>query len=76
MVQQDNKPNNETTVDGHSLFKNPPPPVPPHPTEEYINEYQRDDDPLLSDTERSDTRQDDLEHSKIVKVDLGGSHPV
>jgi hypothetical protein len=76
MVQQDNKPNNETTVDGHSLFKKPPKPQVPPPTQEYINEYQRDDDPLLSDTERADTRNDDFEHSKIVKKDLGGSHPV
>jgi hypothetical protein len=75
MVQQDNKPNNETTVNGEPLFKDglKAPKIPA--TKEYINEYQRDDDPLLSETERQDTRADDFEYSKIVKKDLGGSHP-
>jgi hypothetical protein len=76
MVQQDNKPNNETTVDGQPLHKRPLKIKATPATEEYINEYQRDDDPLLSETERQDTRNDDFEHSEIVKIDLGGSHPV
>jgi hypothetical protein len=74
MVQQDNKPNLATTVDGQPILKKD---VPADPTIEYpTNAVVRDDDPLLSSTERRDTREDDFQHSVKVKKDLGGSHPV
>lgn len=76
MVQQDNKPNNHMTVDGKSLVNSYKKKPAPTETREYIEDFQRDDDPLLSDNERTDTRNDDLIHREAVQLDLGGSHPV
>ena len=75
MVQQDNKPNMETTVDGQPLFKGKKPRNSAPQTEEYINEYIRDDDPLLSETERADTRADILNENSEEAGQQGISHP-
>ncbi len=72
MGQQDNKPNNETTVDGKPLADQPLSRVIPA-TEEYINEYTRDDDPLLSPSERGNT-QGDLLRKRVEEVSKGISH--
>ena len=74
MGQQDNKPNNETTVDGKPLAHQPHSRV-IATTEEYINEYTRDDDPLLSPSERGNT-QGDLLRKKVDEVPKGISHPL
>jgi hypothetical protein len=83
MVQQDNKPNNETTVDGKPLFKGQPnpqqnrpetPPAAPKSHEYPLEKYQRDDDPLLSESERENTRGDIL-HKSPGEVSDGPSHP-
>ena len=73
MGQQDNKPNNETTVDGKPLFGRPQVAVIPK-TEEYINSYLRDDDPLLSPSERGNTRGDLLQEEPEDNL-KGISHP-
>lgn len=74
MGQQDNKPNNETTVDGKPLAHTPDSGI-ISSTEEYINEYTRDDDPLLSPSERGNTRGD-LLHQNVVRIPRGISHPM
>ncbi len=74
MGQQDNKPNNETTVDGKPLVHQPQSGV-ISATEEYINEYTRDDDPLLSPSERGNTRAD-LLHETAEEIPKGISHPI
>ncbi len=74
MGQQDNKPNNETTVDGKPLSNRPRAPV-PSVTEEYIKGYIRDDDPLLSPSERGNTRGD-LLNKRPEENSTGVSHPI
>ena len=74
MGQQDNKPNNETTVDGKPLGQRPKAGA-VSATEEYINDYTRDDDPLLSPSERGNTRGD-LLHKSAEETPKGISHPI
>lgn len=76
MVQQDNKPNNETTVDGRPLFKGQPHGTDkPSVTQEYVKGTIRDDDPLLSDEERDNTRADILHESVDSQPPKAPSHP-
>lgn len=73
MGQQDNKPNNETSVDGKPLHNQPT--LLTQPTKEYIKAYTRDDDPLLSESERGNTRGD-LLNEKLEEKSEGVSHPI
>ena len=79
MGQQDNKPNNETTVDGKPLFNQPRGSQiggkTISKTEEYINPSTRDDDPILSVSERGNTRGD-LLNEKLDENAKGVSHPI
>jgi len=77
MVQQDNKPNLETTVDGKPLFPqkvgvasgSPP-------THEYVQGTERDDDPLLTREERANTRADVLGDDADDEYEVEGpAHP-
>lgn len=64
MVQQDNKPNNVTLVDGRPVKKEFLPRRPAdveNETKEYVTDHLRDDDPLLSANEKESSQSHWLE---------------
>lgn len=74
MVQQDNPPDNDKTVDGRPIRPGKEKNVLRPSTKEYVAPFVRDDDPLLSETERASTRGD-LLHTPATDQEHGNSHP-